>query len=66
MIVYRKATNPVNTMSKPIINPEVPNSYAPNEEPIKMMVPAISKIIEIITMKSAYSSLFSLILYHRL
>ena len=47
-----KATNPVNTISKPIKSPEVKNSIAPNAELIKMIVPAISKIIDIITMKS--------------
>lgn len=59
-----KATNPVNTISKPIINPEMSNSIAPNAELIKMMVPAMSKIIEIITMKSVYSSSFLFILNH--
>ena len=56
-----KATNPVNTMSKPITSPEVKNSITPNAELIKIMVPAISKIIEIMTMKSVYSSSFLLI-----
>lgn len=60
-----KAPSPVKTMSKPMMNPEVPNSYTPKAELTRKIVPAISKIIEIANMKLMYSLSFLLIVYHQ-
>ena len=64
-MVYKKVHSPESTISSPIMNPELSNSYAPKAEPIRTIVPATSKIIEIANMKPIYSLSALLILYHQ-